>query len=66
MCIVSVLKALTQFCMNLYASVTSLAEYNETTILITNTQQGHNTNDHLEGSNKPDIQHITNAVPVLK
>ena len=52
--------------MNLYASVTSLAEYDETTILITNTQQGHNTNDHLEGSNKPDIQHITNAVPVLK
>ena len=40
----------------LYASVTSLAEYNETTILITNTQQGHNTNDYLEVSNKPDIQ----------
>ena len=38
----------------LYASVTSLAEYNETTILITNTQKA---NDHLEGSNKQDIQH---------
>ena len=40
----------------LYASVTSLAGYNETTILTTNTQQGHNTNDYLEVSNKPDIQ----------